>query len=149
MKERDEDIDLEIKALQQRKSKLLKLARIRREVCELEKNEKFAGEYVVTVKKVATEVCQRFNLTFDRLTRRCRENAVVVPRQVVFYIARELSDIRLVDLSRVFHKDHSTVLYGHRSVKDRMTVDREFAEIVEQLMHTCRQRLVSEISAAN
>ncbi|MGO9587213.1 MAG: helix-turn-helix domain-containing protein [Limisphaerales bacterium] len=149
MKETNEDIDLEIKALEDRKSKLLKLAQLRREVCKLEKNKMCASDNSATVKKVATEVCQKFNVTFDRLTMKCRENAVAVPRQVVFYIARELSDIRLAELGRIFHKDHGTVLYGHRSVKDRMTVDREFAETVEQLMQSCRQRLASEIVAAN
>src|SRR5208282_386335 len=101
------------------------------------------------VKKVASEVCQKFNVTFDRLTMKCRENAVAVPRQVVFYLARELSDIRLTELGRIFHKDHGTVLYGHRSVKERMTVDREFAETVERLMQSCRQRLASELVATN
>ena len=149
MKETSDNIDLEIKALEDRKSKLLKLAQLRREVCKLEKNKACASDNSVTVKKVATEVCQKFNVTFDRLTMKCRENAVAVPRQVVFYIARELSDIRLTELGRIFHKDHGTVLYGHRSVKERMTVDRDFAETVEQLMQSCRQRLASEVVAAN
>jgi chromosomal replication initiation ATPase DnaA len=149
VKETDEDIDLEIGALERRKSKLLKLAQLRREVFELEENKMCASGNVDTVKTVAVEVCQKFNVTFDRLTMKCRENAVAVPRQVVFYIARELSDIRLAELGRIFHKDHGTVLHGYRSVKDRMTVDREFAEIIEQLMHSCRQRLASEIVAAN
>ena len=149
MKKSGEDIDLEIEALERRKAKLLKLAQLRREVSELEKNMPCASDKVDTVKKVAVEVCQKFNITFDRLTMKCRENAVTVPRQVVFYIARELSDIRLAELGRIFHKDHGTVLYGHRSVKDRMTIDREFAETVEQLMRSCRQRLASEIVADN
>ena len=149
MKEIDENIDREIKALERRKSKLLKLAQLRREIFELEENQMRDSDKMDTVKKVAVEVCQKFNVTFDRLTMKCRENAVAVPRQVVFYITRELSDIRLAELGRIFHKDHGTVLHGHRSVKDRMTVDREFAETVEQLMHSCRQRLASEIVAAN
>jgi chromosomal replication initiator protein len=149
MKETEDVIDLEIKTLEQRKTKLLKLAQLRREVCELEKNKMCASDTMDTVKKVAVEVCQKFNVTFDRLTMRCRENAVAIPRQVVFYIARELSDIRLTELGRIFHKDHGTVLYGHRSIKDRITVDREFAETVEQLMHSCRRRLASESVAAN
>jgi chromosomal replication initiator protein len=149
MKATEDVIDLEIKALEQRKFKLLKLAQLRREVCELERNKMCASDKADTVRKVATEVCEKFNVTFDRLTMRCRESAVTVPRQVVFYIARELSDIRLTELGRIFHKDHGTVLSGHRSVKDRMTVDREFAETVGQLMHSCRQRLASEIVAAN
>ena len=143
MKEADEEIDLEIRVLQQRKSKLIKLAQLRRDVCKLEKNKSRASNNAETIKKVAIEVCQKFNVTFDRLTMRCRENAVAVPRQVVFYLARELSDIRLTELGSIFHKAHCTVLYGHRSVKDRMTVDREFAQTVDQLMQSCRQRLTA------
>ncbi len=149
MEETNESIDLEIIALERRKSKLLKLAQLRREVFILEENKMCSSDNVDTVKKVAVEVGQKFNVTFERLMMKCRENAVAVPRQIVFYITRELSDIRLAELGRIFHKDHGTVLHGHRSVKDRMTVDKEFAETVEQLMHTCRQRLAPEIVATN
>jgi chromosomal replication initiation ATPase DnaA len=149
MKETDEDIDREIKALEQRKSRLLKLAQLRRDVSKLEKNKMRSSNNAETIKKVVIEVCQKFNVTSDRLAMQCRENAVAVPRQVVFYIARELSDIRLTELGSIFHKAHCTVLYGHRSVKDRMTVDREFAQTIDQLMQSCRQRLTSKIAATN
>ena len=149
MKETNEDIEFEIEALEHRKSKLLRLAQLKREVCELEKKRMYASDHATMVQKVAIEVCQKFNVTFDRLAMKCRENAVAVPRQVIFYIARELSDIRLAELGRIFNKDHGTVLYGHRSVKDRMSFDKEFAETIEQLMQSCRQRLASESLASN
>jgi chromosomal replication initiator protein len=106
-----------------------------------------ASDNLAKVKKVADEVCQRFKVPFNRLAMDCRESAITVPRQVVFYIARELSDIRFNELGKIFHRDRTTVLYGHRSVKDRITVDREFCLLVEQLMHVCRQRLATGMIA--
>lgn len=143
MKETDKELELEIKALEQRKSQLLKLARLKREVEELERENTNASDNLTKVKKVADEVCQRFKVPLDRLAMNCRESAIAVPRQVVFYIARELSDIRFNELGKIFHRDRTTALYGHRSVKDRITVDREFCQIVEQLMNACRQRLAA------
>ena len=139
--ETDEFIDQEIRALERRKHQLMKLAQLKREVEALEKLRTSDRDHATTVWEVADEVCQRFKVPFDRLTMRCRENAIAVPRQVVFYIARELGDIRFKELGKLFHKDRTTALYGHRSVKDRMTVDREFSLLVEQLMQACRQRL--------
>jgi chromosomal replication initiator protein len=125
------------------------LARLRREVGELEQDEIRDNNNAVTVKKVVTEVCHKFNVPCEHLMMRCRMAAVAVPRQVVFYLVRELSDIPFAELGRIFYKDHGTVLYGCRSVKDRIMVDREFAQTIEQLMHSCRERLAAEEAAAN
>jgi len=149
IKETEAELEVEIKALEYRKTQLLKLARLRREVEALEQCQSSASDDLAKVKKVADEVCQRFKVPFDRLAMGCRESAIAVPRQVIFYIARELSAIRFTELGRIFHKDRTTALYGHRSVKDRMTVDREFNQLVGQLMHVCRERLAADSVAAN
>ena len=147
----EDDIDLQIKELEQRKLKLLTLAALRREVCDLEKNEMVGKNGSgATVKIVAIETCSKFQVTFDRLTMGGRSNQVAIPRQVIFYVSRELCDVTSTELGRIFRKDHGTVLYGVNAVKDRMQVDEPFASLVNEIIKSVRHRLASEaVSATN
>lgn len=143
------DIDLQLKQLGDRKTKLLKLAALRQEVCDLEKNE-MAGKNIsgATIKIVAIETCSKFQVTFDRLIMGGRSNHVVIPRQVIFYVARELCDVSSTELGRIFSKDHGTVLYGVQQVKNRMDVDGPFASQVNEIIKSVRQRLAAETVSA-
>lgn len=147
----EDDIDLQIKELEQRKLRLLKLAALRREVCDLEKNEMTGkSDSGVTVKLVAIETCSKFSITFDRLTMQSRSNEVAIPRQVIFYVCRELCDVTSTELGRIFRKDHGTVLHGVKQIKNRMDVDEPFASMVNDIIKSVRQRLASEaVSATN
>lgn len=145
----EDDVDFQIQELEQRKTKLLKLAALRREVCDLEKNEMTGkSSSGVTVKIVTIETCSKFQVTFDSLTSRGRSNQVAIPRQVIFYVARELTDVTSTELGRIFRKDHGTVLYGVNAVKDRMGVDEEFASQVNDIIKSVKQRLATEAVAA-
>ncbi len=147
----EDDIDLQIKELEQRKLRLIKLAALRREVCDLEKIEMTGkSDSGVTVKLVAIETCSKFSITLDRLTTPSRSNQVAIPRQVVFYVARELCDVTSTELGRIFRKDHGTVLHGVKQIKNRMDVYEPFASIVKDIIKSVRQRLASEaVSATN
>jgi chromosomal replication initiator protein len=141
----NEDIDLEIRELERRKWKLIKLASLRKEVCDLEKGELSCQ---ATVRIVATETCEKFQITIDRITTRRRTDEVAVPRQVIFYVARELCDVSSTELGRLFKRDHGTVLHGVAQVKNRMDVDGLFAEKVKSIMAAVQKRMAEETATA-
>lgn len=145
----DLDIDRECASLESRKAKLLKLEQLRKEVGELElasltQNCNATSEAVCVMQIVCEEVCLAFNLDMERLSRKSREQYIATPRQVVFYLGRELSDISLTGVGRIFHKDHGTILHGCRKIRDRMDTDPKFKDLVTQVTAACQQRLNNE-----
>mgnify|MGYP001583814375 CR=1 FL=1 len=45
----------------------------------------------------------------------------VEPRHVAMYLARELTDLSWHALAEIFQRDHTTLLFAHRKVRDGMS----------------------------
>lgn len=142
------DIDAEFAALKTRRAKLLRLQQLRKEVGELELSALATAmipqDSAAVMRVVCEEVCRAFNLDMERLHRRSREDHIATPRQVVFYLGHELSDISSAGMGRIFHKDHGTVLHGCKKIRDRIETDHKFRELVGQLLTACQTRLNPE-----
>lgn len=67
---------------------------------------------IITAKDVQAAVCNYFSISLVDLcsTRRSRELAV--PRQIAMYLVRDMTDLSLPDIGKIFDKHHSTVLHA-------------------------------------
>lgn len=138
------DIDEELRALEQRQIKLQRLIALRKDVAALE-NSSLTGAHrfdtTTAIKIICEEVCQEFSLNMEMLVRKSREEYIAIPRFVVFYLSRQMCDVTLQGMGRIFGKDHGTVIHGCRKVRDRMDVDKEFADKLAKLKSTVENRL--------
>lgn len=140
----DAQIEVELKALESRKAKLAKLAKLialREEVSAMETSQMAGTKENLAMQIIRTEVCAKFGIREDMLHGSNRRDEVCIPRQVFFYLARELTSMSLRTAGRFLGKDHATVIYGCRSTTDRIETDGGFAQIVSGLEESCRQKL--------
>ena len=80
---------------------------------------------------------ETFNVPFgDLMKKRSRQPAIMVPRQVAMYLAREIASIPFTDIGRSFNMHHSTVMNAIDSVKLRMRRDQEFHRMVQALLNS-------------
>ena len=136
------DIEAETAALNSRKEQLMKLIRLRDEVEDMEKLV-FSGLLSKhKLKIVMEEVSGEFKLSIESLLMPSRRNEVVYPRMVVFYLARNCCDLSLESIAGMFQKDHTTVMHGEKTVKNRMETEKEFKVLVEKIESKCRDRFV-------
>lgn len=140
------DVDAELKALKQRKAKLIRLRKVRNEVRALEET-MTSTDPKLAMRIISEEVCQKFNLSFDMLQAQTREEAVCKPRQLAFYLGHELKGIPYNRIAMIFGKDHGTVMAGCRRTRDRMDTEKGFSEIVSDLVARCKARLDSSPNA--
>jgi chromosomal replication initiator protein len=83
-----------------------------------------AGEGVLSVELIQSEVCRFYGVTLDELTGDKRTRRIVLPRQVAMYLSRELTDASLPAIGRAFGgRDHTTVMYAVQKVRDQMAGD--------------------------
>lgn len=128
------DIDREISTLESRKAKLERLAMLQSQVAELEHRFLLAGgEEQDNLRMITKAVSEHYSLPILLLISKCREPRVAYPRQLVFYLARELSGMRPSQLARLFKVDHGTVSYAFSSVVDRMSINPNYAEQVQSI----------------
>src|SRR5262249_17243195 len=90
-----------------------------------------------TPQRILNALCERLGVRMDALCGKRRTKNVALPRQVAMYLMRQLTDLSLVEIGRVFGRDHTTVLYACDKVGNVLASgpegDRTVAERVNAL----------------
>ena len=88
----------------------------------------------ITAALVKERVAQNWGVTVEALASKKRTKEVTAPRQVAMYLIRELLDVPLVEIGRLFGgRDHSTVIHSIQKVEDDLAHDDGFHARVSQL----------------
>lgn len=88
----------------------------------------------VTPDEVRRRVAESWNVSSEALQSAKRTKSLTVPRQVAMYLIKELFDLSLVDIGKLFGgRDHSTVIHSISKVEETMRADDGFASRVDAL----------------
>ena len=92
----------------------------------------------VTIDKIQQDVARYYHITVEDLKGKRRVKAIVTPRQIAMYLARELTDASFPKIGSEFGgKDHTTVLHAHekiaKALKEDTKMKREIEEIKDRL----------------
>ncbi len=96
----------------------------------------FGGEAVPVIdpQKVQKAVAGRFNVELSDIKGKCRGADIVMPRQIAMYLTRHLTDYSLPAIGRAFGgKDHSTVIHACKKVEEKISRDKSFASLVDEI----------------
>jgi len=84
-------------------------------------------------------VCRCFSVTLDHLRSRSRRQDAVMPRNVSMYLCRELTDLSLQAIGKIFNRNHATVLYALTSLEQKLDRDHKLKNQVEFLSGQLRK----------
>ena len=83
---------------------------------------------------IRERVASGWGVTVDSLTSKKRTKELTVPRQVAMYLIRELLDVPLVEIGKLFGgRDHSTVIHSIQKVEEDLQTDESFRARVQVL----------------
>ncbi|PWU15576.1 MAG: chromosomal replication initiator protein DnaA [Verrucomicrobia bacterium] len=78
----------------------------------------------VSIDLIQKKVAEHYDIRMADMTSKRRPESVAFPRQVAMFLSRQMTGASLKDIGEAFGgRDHGTVLYACRLVKDRMDVD--------------------------
>ncbi len=87
-----------------------------------------------SLQRIVRTVCGVFKVKVKDLTGASRLRAVLIPRQVAMYLAREVAKLPLTAIGQHFGgRDHSTVLNAVRKITAAVETDEELAGRVREL----------------
>ncbi|RUP38945.1 MAG: chromosomal replication initiator protein DnaA [Gordonia sp. (in: high G+C Gram-positive bacteria)] len=92
-----------------------------------------AGVQEVSAAKILAVTADYFSVTIDTLKGPSRKSEIVMPRQIAMYLCRELTDLSLPKIGEEFNRDHSTVMYAERKVRETMAANRGVYDSVQEL----------------
>ena len=89
--------------------------------------------------RIQYAVCRHFKVKRNDLCSARRFAKIVLPRQVGYYLARELTSLSMPTIGRKFGgRDHTTVLSGTRKIAHMISSDPEFAATIHELEERIR-----------
>lgn len=83
--------------------------------------------------QILNQVTAEFGVSINDLTGRLRDREFVVPRQIAMFLIKEHTKMSLVEIGKMFNRDHSTVIYSIRTVRDLLETNKVFREKYEQI----------------
>ncbi len=93
----------------------------------------------LTPKKIMSVVSEHFNVHVKDLTGTKRHQQIAQARQVAMFLCRQMLNTSYPALGRAFGgKDHSTVLYSVKKVKQLQDDDYELKQLLKTLKQKCR-----------
>jgi chromosomal replication initiator protein len=97
------------------------------------------GAPELTPERVRETVAAAFGTTPEALQSKKRTKDLTVPRQVAMFLTRELFDLPLVEIGKLFGgRDHSTVIHSIGKVEEDMAADAGFRQRVDQVRASLR-----------
>lgn len=78
------------------------------------------------LRKIFDIVCDVAEMKEDYIRSECRERELVAARFIFFHFAKKETGKSLIKIGNFINKDHATVLYGIRKVKDMIETKEPF-----------------------
>ncbi len=86
----------------------------------------------VTPQLIIDVVCEHFNVSKEDITSKKRNSEYVMPRQIIMYLCKEMTELSLQNIGNILSKkDHTTVIHGIKQINSKMTTDDDLRNKIE------------------
>ncbi len=89
---------------------------------------------------IMAATAEYFETTVEELRGPGKTRALAQSRQIAMYLCRELTDLSLPKIGQAFGRDHTTVMYAEKKIRNEMAERREVFDQVKELTTRIRQR---------
>ena len=88
----------------------------------------------VTPQLIVDVVSEHFNVSKDDITSKKRNSEYVLPRQIIMYLCRTMTDAPLQSIGNLLNKkDHTTVMHGISKIEERIATDEELRSKIDTI----------------
>lgn len=86
----------------------------------------------ITPQFIINVVAEHFDISPDDITSKKRNSEFVLPRQIVMYLCRTMTETSLVTIGKILgKKDHTTVMHGIKKITEGMAANEELKSKIE------------------
>ena len=135
------NVNSNIRELEGAFNKVLYLSKITKKPVTLETAEEALKDIIypnapkmVTPQIIIQVVADHYGIKAEDITSKKRNTEIVIPRQVVMFLCREMTDVSLKNIAKVLDKkDHSTIINGINKIQDEINNNPDFANQIDIL----------------
>jgi chromosomal replication initiator protein len=97
-------------------------------------------ERIVTIESIQKMVANYYNIKVNDLKSNRKLKQFVKPRHVAMYLCRKLTKASFPEIGEKFGgKDHSTVIYAHKSIEKQMKNDMQLSQHIESIINLLKK----------
>lgn len=86
----------------------------------------------ITPQFIINVVAEHFDISPDDITSKKRNSEFVLPRQIVMYLCRTMTETSLVTIGKILgKKDHTTVMHGIKKITEGIATNEELKSKIE------------------
>lgn len=133
------NIKSNVRELEGALNKLIAYSRLEKRDITVDSANELLKEYIdpdqkrtVTMDLILDVVSEHYNIPKDDIIGKKRNSEIVMPRQIVMYLSRDMIDVPFQSIG-VFlgGRDHSTVMHGIQKVEDAMSQSDDFRRTID------------------
>lgn len=94
----------------------------------------------ISIAAIMAATAEYFETTIEELRGPGKTRALAQSRQIAMYLCRELTELSLPKIGQTFGRDHTTVMYAEKKIRNEMAERREVFDHVKELTTRIRQR---------
>ncbi|HHT9104537.1 MAG TPA: chromosomal replication initiator protein DnaA [Candidatus Wujingus californicus] len=95
---------------------------------------KSSNKRIVSVDAILKTVSVRFDVSVSQILSKCRSREVVLPRQIVMYLSKRLTNMSLSEIGGyIGGRDHATVIHANRKISKLVKRDRNVLLTIKKL----------------
>lgn len=92
-----------------------------------------AEPVTVTVDKIFATIEKNYGITKEEILGEKRSKEIVNARQISAYLIRNITEMSLPNIAKIYGKDHATILYSINQVEKKIRMDAIFEQEVKNL----------------
>ncbi|MBO4905278.1 MAG: chromosomal replication initiator protein DnaA, partial [Lachnospiraceae bacterium] len=90
----------------------------------------------ITPENIINVVSDHYSVSIDQIKSSKRTQDVSHPRQIIMYLCRSMTNATYKEIASLLGgRDHSTIMYGERSISDMMEKDESTRRTIETIVN--------------
>lgn len=86
-----------------------------------------------SINSIVSAIVKVTGIEFNRIQSPKRQREIVNARQLFCYFTRKRTELSFSEIGDIINRDHATVIHSVKEIKNLLTYDREFKEIVPEI----------------
>jgi chromosomal replication initiator protein len=91
------------------------------------------------IREIQLHVARTFGLQVEELNKKSTTRAVAIPRQIAMYLAKQMTDVSLMEIGLCFGgKHHTTVMHSIAKIDQQRRTDPAVSLAIDMLLKTLK-----------
>ena len=107
------------------------------EVKDIFSNQKEELKNDLTPDKIISVVCDYFNISYQDIIGKKKNEEIVEPRMIAIYLISELLNLPLVNIGKIFGgRDHTTIMHSRDKISQDLKVNKKTQTLVNEIKNS-------------